>query len=109
MLKLFRPIAYFEALALIKPADLQALGYRAFAGLGKPFGGCFLCQSAQAFAGWLSTRYPANGRAAGSHLNVRGSVADGHFRGQFGWFGFGFAAANFSGAGISLDICKPAY
>lgn len=28
MLKLFRPIAYFEALALIKPADLQALGYR---------------------------------------------------------------------------------
>lgn len=28
MLKLFRPIAYFEGLALIKPADLQALGYR---------------------------------------------------------------------------------
>ena len=28
MLKLFRPIPYFEALALIKPADLQALGYR---------------------------------------------------------------------------------
>lgn len=26
--RLFRPIAYFESLALIKPADLRALGYR---------------------------------------------------------------------------------